>query len=160
ILIVDDDVVLLKALPEVVLLRTPEGSVEVDTCDSATSALREIAATDYDAIVADIKMPGTDGLALLAEIRALRPETPTVLITGHGHDDLAVLALRGGAYDFIQKPIDRDYFVASLRRAIEAREYRRRLREQQQMLERHAGELERVVEERTQQLREANQLKD
>jgi len=158
VLIVDDDLALLKALPEALLLRM-EG-VAVDTCDSAPSALREIAATDYDAIVADIKMPGMDGLALLGEIRALRPETPTVLITGHGHDDLAVRALRGGAYDFIQKPIEREYFVASLRRAIEAREYRRHLHEQQEILQRHASELESVVEERTRQLREANRLKD
>ena len=158
VLIVDDDLALLKALPEALLLRMH--GVEVDTCDSAPSALREIAATDYDAIVADIKMPGMDGLALLGEIRALRPETPTVLITGHGHDDLAVRALRGGAYDFIQKPIEREYFVASLRRAIEAREFRRHLHEQQEILARHAGELESIVEERTRQLREANRLKD
>jgi signal transduction histidine kinase len=158
VLIVDDDVLLLKALPEALLLRM-EG-VAVETCDSAPSALRQIAATDYDAIVADIKMPGMDGLALLAEIRALRPETPTVLITGHGHDDLAVRALRGGAYDFIQKPIEREYLLASLRRAIEAREYRRHLHEEQEILERHARELEGVVEERTHQLREANRLKD
>jgi len=158
VLIVDDDLALLKALPEALLLRMQ--GVAVDTCDSAPSALREIAATDYDAIVADIKMPGMDGLALLGEIRALRPETPTVLITGHGHDDLAVRALRGGAYDFIQKPIEREYFVASLRRAIEAREFRRHLHEQQEILARHAGELESIVEERTRQLREANRLKD
>ena len=158
VLIVDDDLILLKALPEALLLRM-EGVV-VDTCDSAPSALREIAATDYDAIVVDIKMPGMDGLALLGEIRALRPETPTVLITGHGHDELAVRALRGGAYDFIQKPIEREYFVASLRRAIEARENRRHLHEQQEILARHASELERIVDERTRQLRDANRLKD
>jgi len=158
VLIVDDDVVLLKALPEALQLRM-EG-VAVDTCDSAPSALRQINATDYDAIVADIKMPGMDGLALLAEIRALRPETPTLLITGHGHDDLAVLALRGGAYDFIQKPIEREYFLASLRRAIEARENRRHLHEQQEILEWHARELESIVEQRTHQLREANRLKE
>src|SRR6185312_9331024 len=70
--------------------------------------------TDYDAIVSDIKMPGMDGLALLQEIRELRPTTPTLMITGHGERDLAVQALRGGAYDFVQKPIDRDYFVAVL----------------------------------------------
>src|SRR5204862_273701 len=80
---------------------------------SAEEALRLIAAHDYDAIVSDIKMPGMDGLALLDEVREIRPETPTLLITGHGEHDLTVRALRGGAYDFIQKPIDREYFVAS-----------------------------------------------
>src|SRR5438105_11118686 len=124
VLLVDDDPALLKALPEAIELRMT--GLALDTCDATASALRAIAATDYDAIIADIKMPGMDGLALLTEIRKLRPDTPTLLITGHGHDDLAVLALRAGAYDFIQKPIDREYFIASLRRAIEAREYRRR----------------------------------
>ncbi|HSV06043.1 MAG TPA: response regulator [Candidatus Binatus sp.] len=158
VLIVDDDVALLKALPEALRLRM--AGLVVDTCDSAPAALRRVAATDYDAIVADIKMPGMDGLALLTEVRALRPETPTLLITGHGHDELAVRALRGGAYDFIQKPIEREYFVASLRRALEAREYRRHLHEQQEILARHASELENIVEQRTRQLREANRLKD
>jgi len=158
ILIVDDDPSLLKALPEAVRLRLK--NVAVDTCDSAAEALGKIGSTDYDAIVADIKMPGMDGLALLAEIRTLRPDTPTVLITGHGHDDLAVLALGGGAYDFVQKPIDRDYIVGSLTRAIEERERRRRVEEQQVFLGQHAELLEKIVEERTRELREANRLKD
>jgi len=158
IVIVDDDPSLLKALPEAVRLRLKD--VAVDTCDSAADALSKISVTDYDAIVADIKMPGMDGLALLAEIRTLRPDTPTVLITGHGHDDFAVLALRGGAYDFVQKPIDRDYIVASLTRAIEERERRRRVEAQQAFLEQHAELLEKIIEERTRELREANRLKD
>jgi len=64
-------------------------------------------------------MPGMDGLALLVKIQELRQNTPTLLITGHGDHSLAIQALRGGAYDFIQKPIDRDYFVAALRRAVQ-----------------------------------------
>src|SRR5216110_1527126 len=129
VLIVDDDVALLQALPETVRLRM-EG-VAVDTADSGAVALNRLEARDYDAIVTDIKMPGMDGLALLAEIRARRPDTPTLMITGHGEHALAIDALRGGAYDFIQKPIDRDYFVASLRRAIQVVELNRQIREQQ-----------------------------
>jgi DNA-binding NtrC family response regulator len=128
VLIVDDDPALLQALPEALRLRM--NGVTVDTADSATAALQRIAALDYDAIVTDIKMPGMDGFALLAEIRSHRPDTPTLMITGHGEHALAIGALRGGAYDFIQKPIDRDYFVASLRRAIETAELSRRVKEQ------------------------------
>src|SRR5882724_13391955 len=117
VLIVDDDPALLQALPETLRLRMSD--VTVDTADSAAAALDRISARDYDAIVTDIKIPGMDGLELLAEIRTHRPDTPTLMITGHGEHDLVVNALRAGAYDFIQKPIDRDYFVASLRRAIE-----------------------------------------
>jgi DNA-binding NtrC family response regulator len=129
VLIVDDDPALLGALPEALRIRMSD--VTVDTADSAATALDRIAVRDYDAIVTDIKMPGMDGFALLSEIRARRPDTPTLMITGHGEHALAVGALRGGAYDFIQKPIDRDYFVTSLRRAIDMGELRRRAKEQQ-----------------------------
>jgi DNA-binding NtrC family response regulator len=158
VLIVDDDKALLQALPQALRLRM-EG-VMVDTADSGTAALERIAALDYDAIVTDLKMPGMDGLDLLAEIRTHRPDTPTLMITGHGEHDLVVHALRGGAYDFIQKPIDRDYFVASLRRAIERRALSRRVKEQQMALERHLSELEAIVEERTRELRQTNQVID
>jgi len=80
------------------------------------------------------------------------------MITGHGEHDLVVQALRAGAYDFIRKPIDRDYFVASLRRAIEMHQLSRQLKEQQLALERHLNELEAIVEERTRQLRETNKV--
>ncbi|HJU75527.1 MAG TPA: sigma-54 dependent transcriptional regulator [Gemmatimonadaceae bacterium] len=156
VLIVDDDPALLQALPEALRLRM--GGVTVDTADSAAAALDWIAARDYDAIVTDIKMPGMDGLALLDEIRARRPETPTLMITGHGEHALAIGALRGGAYDFIQKPLDRDYVVASLRRAIQVSELRRRVKEQQLALERRARHLEQTVEERTRELVEANKI--
>ena len=117
VLIVDDDPALLEALPEAIRLRMED--LDVDTSDSAQGALERIAETDYDALVVDIKMPGMDGLELLAEIKKLQPDTPTILITGHGDHELAVEALRGGAQDYVTKPIDRDYFVSSLSRAIE-----------------------------------------
>src|SRR2546426_9771010 len=128
VLIVDDDPALLQALPEALRLRM--NGLTVDTADSAAAALDRIAVRDYDAIVTDIKMPGRDGLGLLSEIRTRRPDTPTLLITGHGEHALAIDALRGGAYDFIQKPIDRDYFVEALRRAIEMGELGRRAKNQ------------------------------
>jgi DNA-binding NtrC family response regulator len=144
ILIVDDDPGLLQALPEALRLRMDK--VTVDVADSATAALDRIAARDYDVIVTDIKMPGMDGLALLAEIRGRQPDTPTLMITGHGEHDLAVQALRGGAYDFVQKPIDRDSFVALLYRAIGSHALIRRVKERQGALERCASELEWVAE--------------
>lgn len=158
ILIVDDDTALLQALPEALRLRMPD--VTVDTTASAPAALERIVRTDYDAIVSDIKMPEMDGLTLLGHIRAIAPATPTLLITGHGEHDLAVQALRGGAYDFIQKPIDRDYFVASLSRAIHMRQLSRQVEQQRLAIERHAATLEETVRERTHELLEANQAKD
>jgi PAS domain S-box-containing protein len=142
ILIVDDDEALLEALPEALRLRM--NGVGIDVSETAQRALELIREVDYDAIVTDIKLPGMDGLALLNEIKELRPGTPTLLITGHGEHDLAVQALRGGAYDFVQKPIDRDYFVASLERAIRVRRLDRQVEEQRRELERHARVLQHV----------------
>ena len=142
ILIVDDDEALLEALPEALRLRMRE--LDVDTAETALAALERVHEVDYDAIVSDIKLPGMDGLELLTEIKRIRPGTPTLLITGHGEHDLAVQALRGGAYDFVQKPIDRDYFVASLTRAIQVRRLDRQVEDQRIALERHARVLEHV----------------
>ena len=142
VLIVDDDNALLEALPEAIHLRM--NGLEIDTCDTATGALERLREIDYDAIVTDIKMPGMDGLALLEAIQETRPRTPTLLITGHGEQDLAVQALRGGAYDYIAKPIDRDYFVASLTRAIQLKSLDRQIDKQRVALERHARVLEHV----------------
>jgi DNA-binding NtrC family response regulator len=151
VLIVDDDVALLEALPEALRLRM--GGVTVETADSAAAALDRIIDRDYDAIVTDIRMPGMDGLKLLEEIRTRKPDTPTLIITGHGDNDLVVHALRGGARDFIQKPIDRDYFVAALYRAIRERVATRRLKERQVAMESWADELERIVENLERELR-------
>ena len=144
ILIVDDDPALLQALPHTVSLRLPEA--KVDTSSSAQRALELIRAHDYDTIVSDIKMPGMDGLELLAKIYELRPETLTLLITGHGDHDLAIQALRGGAYDYILKPIDRDYFVAALDRTLHTRRLRRQVVEQWLALELHTKSLEHLVQ--------------
>jgi PAS domain S-box-containing protein len=142
ILIVDDDEALLEALPEALRIRM--NGIQIDTSQTALDALELIRAVDYDAIVSDIKLPGMDGLALMTEIKDVRPGTPTLLITGHGEHDLAVQALRGGAYDFVQKPIDRDYFVASLERAIRVRRLDRQVAAQRVELERHARVLQHV----------------
>jgi signal transduction histidine kinase len=158
VLIVDDDNALLQALPQAIYLRMND--VKVDTCDSALEALEQIKQHEYDAIVSDIKMPGMDGLALLGKIQELCPRTPTLLITGHGDHSLAIQALRGGAYDFIQKPIERDYFIAALHRAIQTHQLRVQVAEQQQALELHAKSLEQTVQERTRELIAANAAKD
>ena len=151
----DDDAALLQALPHTVALRIH--GVQVDTADSAQGALELLEEQDYDAIVTDIKMPGMDGLELLARIQERCPEIPTLLITGHAEQALITRALRGGAYDFIQKPIDRVSFVAALHRAIQTRQLRRQVHEQQQALAQHAQSLEHLLKERTRELRVVKQ---
>ncbi|HEY4670336.1 MAG TPA: hybrid sensor histidine kinase/response regulator [Tepidiformaceae bacterium] len=158
VLIVDDDPALLDALPRAVSLRMP--GLNVTTAPSAYGALELIEKTDFDVVVTDIKMPGLDGLGLLEKINSIRPGTPTILITGHGEHELTIRALRGGAYDFVQKPIDRDYFSVTLNNALQTRALMRQVSEQEKALADYARELEARVEQRTRQLQTANDVKD
>jgi two-component system sensor histidine kinase/response regulator len=151
VLIVDDDPALLDALSDMLRLRID--GLEVETSSAALDALDRISDRDYDAIVVDIKMPGMDGLELLGRIRVLRPDTPTLLITGHGEHELAVQALRGGAHDYVQKPIDRDYFVGSVNHAIEVHRLTCKVTQRTQTLEHEARELKECLEERARELR-------
>src|SRR5215212_5839200 len=153
ILIVDDDQALLEALPETLRLHLDD--LEVDASDSAREALRRIAEGEHDALVVDIKMPDMDGLELLAEIKKVRPDIPTILITGHGDHELAVEALRLGAYDYVTKPIDREYFVSCLSRAIECHRLTRDVATRRLELLQHTDELEACIQERTVELCEA-----
>ncbi len=72
-------------------------------------------------VVSDIRMPGMDGMTLLQRILELDPELPVVLITGHGDVQLAVEAMRKGAYDFIEKPFASNHLVDVVGRAIDKR---------------------------------------
>jgi two-component system, sensor histidine kinase and response regulator len=158
VLIVDDDRALLDALPQAFALRM--SYVQVDTAASAQEALQQMQEQEYDAVISDIKMPGMDGIALIEHLQQCSPEIPTLLITGHGERDLVVRALRAGAYDFLEKPIERDYLISSLQRALQARQMRRQIKEQQEALEQYTHQLEHMVEERTHALVEANEAKD
>ncbi|GCF07947.1 response regulator [Dictyobacter arantiisoli] len=158
ILLVDDDPALLNALPRMISLRLPH--ITVETVCSSQAALEQIAVTRYDTIISDIRMPGMNGLELLQKIQEFQSDTPTILITGHGEHNIAIQALRGGAYDYIQKPIERDNFVAALLRAIQVCQLRRQVQEQQEELELYARSLERLVQQRTTELAEAHTTKD
>ncbi|MXU65743.1 sigma-54-dependent transcriptional regulator [Oceanomicrobium pacificus] len=91
------------------------------THDSAESALRTIDASYPGIVITDIRMPGTDGMALLKKLQSIDPALPVILITGHGDIQLAVEAMRIGAYEFVEKPFDPERLAELVRRAGEAR---------------------------------------
>ena len=77
---------------------------------------------DYPGVVlSDVRMPGIDGIEVHRRLRALDPELPVILITGHGDVPMAVEAIRNGAWDFLTKPVGLDQLSAALRRASQAR---------------------------------------
>jgi two-component system, NtrC family, C4-dicarboxylate transport response regulator DctD len=117
ILVVDDDAYLLMAIGQTLRL----GGYEVDTFASPLEALEKLQKTTYTAVISDIKMPAMDGLQFLNHALAIDAELPVIMITGHGDIALAVTAIKGGAYDFLQKPVDEDVLNACLVRAVEKR---------------------------------------
>jgi len=94
---------------------------EAKPFDSAETLLKVVKADYPGVIVSDIRMPGTDGMALLRRLHAIDPALPVILITGHGDVALAVEAMRSGAYDFIEKPFDPDRLADLVKRAATAR---------------------------------------
>ncbi|WPC66238.1 sigma-54 dependent transcriptional regulator [Rhodoferax ferrireducens] len=95
--------------------------IPVSGLDSAEKALRRVTRDFPGVVVSDIRLPGMDGMALLKELRAIDPDLPVVLITGHGDVSLAVQAMKDGAHDFIEKPFSPDYLVEVVRRALDKR---------------------------------------
>ena len=96
---------------------------DFDVTDYADAriALKNIT-PDYAGIVlTDVKMPGMDGLAFQKHIQDIDPHIPVVLFTGHGDIAMAVEAIQGGAYDFVEKPFDPEQIVETIKRALEKR---------------------------------------
>ena len=92
-------------------------NMTVVTFDSGNRVLAALEKEEPDAIVADIRMPGINGLELLARIRAGSPGLPVIIMTAHSDLDSAVSAYQGGAFEYLPKPFDVDEAVALVRRA-------------------------------------------
>jgi len=91
---------------------------EVETYDSATSFLQSLAAPRIGCIVADVRMPGIDGIELVRELTRRSVDLPVVLISGHADVPMAVAGIKAGAEDFIEKPIDDRALVAAINRGL------------------------------------------
>lgn len=112
--VVDDDADVRHSLA--VLLRTA-GYVARTFCTAKD--LLDAEPLTACCIVADVRMPGMDGLEMQAELIRRKCEIPVVIITGHGDIPQAVRAMKAGALDFIEKPFDDDALLSSIRRAID-----------------------------------------
>lgn len=114
ILVVDDEPAVRSVLMEVL-----EGeSYEVDAAENGKRALEKLKKDRFNAVVCDIKMPVMDGVEFLAAFED-KETVPVILVTGHGDVQVAVDALKNGAFDFIQKPLDMNRIFASVRNAID-----------------------------------------
>jgi two-component system response regulator FixJ len=113
IYVVDDDATVRRAVA--LLLRT-QGYI-VDTYVSGTAFLAKAASLRPGCVLLDIQMPELDGLAVLERLKETVFQSPIIVMTGHGDIGTAVTAMRNGAHNFIEKPFDRDTFMAALNEA-------------------------------------------
>ncbi len=113
ILLIDDEAAIRKALKEIFEYE----QYEVAEAEDGPTALKMVDKENFDLIFCDIKMPRMDGIEVLEKLKEKGVEAPVVIITGHGSVETAVEALKKGAYDFIQKPLDLNRILVTMRNA-------------------------------------------
>ena len=118
VVLVDDDPHLRKALSQTLDL----AGLKVLSLGDARGLAALLPVDWPGVVVSDIRMPGLDGLELQQQLHAIDSELPVLLITGHGDIQLAVQAMRAGAYDFLEKPFPSEALLDSVRRAIALRQ--------------------------------------
>jgi FixJ family two-component response regulator len=115
IYIVDDEPSIGLAICQT-LAELPCDAVAFTRAEECLSAIRK---KKCDLLIADLNMPGLDGLGLLSAVKKILPWVPVLLITGYGEISAAVKAIKAGAFDFIEKPLDQASFLSVVRAALE-----------------------------------------
>ena len=115
ILIIDDERSIRKTLTEILSF---EG-YKLDEAADGEEGLKKFREKNYDVVLCDIKMPKLDGMEFLQKAAEINPDTPIIMISGHGNIETAVEAVKKGAYDFISKPPDLNRLLITIRNAME-----------------------------------------
>ncbi|MGB8713071.1 MAG: response regulator, partial [Onishia taeanensis] len=104
IVIVDDD----RAIRWVLERSLAQPDLSVESFERADAALASLEVSPPDVLVTDIRMPGLDGLELMARVRERHPDMPVIVMTAHSDLDSAVASYQGGAFEYLPKPFDVD----------------------------------------------------
>jgi DNA-binding NtrC family response regulator len=115
ILIIDDEKSIRNTIKDIL---EHEGHT-VSEAPDGMEALKIANNEKFDVILSDIKMPKMDGMEVLAKLQEITPETPVVMISGHGNIDTAVEAIKKGAFDYISKPPDLNRMLVTIRNAMD-----------------------------------------
>lgn len=113
ILIIDDERSIRRALKEILEFE----NFEVHEAEDGKQGLEKILHDSYDVVFCDIKMPQMDGIEVLEKLQEAKVEVPMIMISGHGNVETAVEALKKGAFDFIEKPLDLNRILVTVRNA-------------------------------------------
>lgn len=113
ILIIDDERAIRRALREILEFE----NFHVEEAENGKEGVEKAESSDFDLIFCDIKMPMMDGMEVLERLTLQKIEIPIVMISGHGNIDTAVQAIKKGAFDFIEKPLDLNRILVTVRNA-------------------------------------------
>lgn len=120
ILIIEDESSIRRVL--IKILSEENSSYEVEEATDGAQGLEKVKSNDYDLVLCDIKMPKMDGIELLEAVKKIKPETPMVMISGHGDMETAIQAMRLGAFDYISKPPDLNRLLNTVRNALDKKQ--------------------------------------
>ena len=120
ILIIEDEAAIRRVL--VKILSEENSAYQVTQAEDGLEGIEKIRDEDFDLVLCDIKMPKMDGVEVLQAAKKIKPETPMVMISGHGDLDTAVQTMRLGAFDYISKPPDLNRLLNTVRIALNSKE--------------------------------------
>ncbi|OHE59927.1 MAG: histidine kinase [Thermodesulfovibrio sp. RBG_19FT_COMBO_42_12] len=124
ILIVDDEVDMLALLAMIITEKTNHRATTTNNPLEVPKLIKEGA---FDLLIADLKMPGMDGIELIDEVRKIDKFIPILIITAYGSIESAEEAIHKGAYDYITKPFRKEQILIAINRALEWKEMKREI---------------------------------
>jgi two-component system nitrogen regulation response regulator NtrX len=145
VLVVDDE----TAIREAIRMTLEYEGYRIDEAHSGADALDKAGRVPYDAILLDIKMPVRDGIEVLENLKEQKIAAPVIMVSGHGDIQTAVECTKRGAFDFLEKPLNRDKLLLSVRNAV-----------RQQKLEEEVVELREKQEKEYQLVGDASTMRD
>ena len=116
ILVIDDELDMLMLLRMIIEENT---AWEVETTNNPSEGLKMVLENDYNLVIADLKMPGMDGMEVFEELKEMRTDIPVIIITAYGSLEIAEEARQKGVADFITKPFRKDTILFTMSRVLE-----------------------------------------
>jgi two-component system, NtrC family, nitrogen regulation response regulator NtrX len=115
ILVIDDERSIRSTLKDILEYE----KYEVELAEEGQKGVEIFKGSEFDVVLCDIKMPGMDGIEVLEKLNSLNPDVPVIMISGHGNIDTAVESIKKGAYDYIEKPLDLNRLLITIRNAMD-----------------------------------------
>src|SRR5258708_5244372 len=113
VLIIEDDETVCGSLK-----RLLDQDYDVEAVSNAEEGIARARKSDFDVVVTDLQMPGMSGMEVITTLHPLRPHLPIILMTGHHTTEVAIEAIKVGAYDYVLKPIEAKEFLALIEKAV------------------------------------------